>query len=259
MKEAKIFFSKYYYLTILIIARNYVTRRYQDSYLGAFWTLLAPASQITIYALVMPRIMKFPSESYVPFLISSLLFWTFINNVIVASAASITSNAATITRCLVSKTIFPLAELAQHLYTFFIAVLIGYTFSCFAYGTFNIKVLLLPIYLIPVLMALIPVLIAFAFITVYIKDFKELIAILMNFAFWATPIIYPIEIFPEEKRFIFYFNPFYIMMKPISGLLFKGDIPSSMDMLRLGALIIISGVVSYAIYRKLRRNFIYYL
>lgn len=259
MKEAKIFFSKYYYLTILIIARNYITRKYQDSYLGTLWTLIAPATQITIYALVMPKIMKFPSEAYVPFLISSVLFWAFLSNTIVASAASITSNAATITRCLVSKTIFPLAELAQHLYSFFIAVAIGYTFSCFAYGTFNIKVFLLPLYMIPVLMALIPVLIALAFITVYIKDFKELIAILMNFAFWATPIIYPIEIFPEDKRFIFYFNPFYLMIKPISGLLFKGDIPSYMDMLRLGILIIVSGAVSYAIYRKLRRNFIFYL
>ena len=259
MKESQVLLDKYYYLTIFVIAKNYVTRRYQGSYLGALWTLLSPASQITIYALVMPRIMKFPSESYVPFLISSMLLWMFLNNVIVAGSTALTSNAGMITRCLVSKTIFPLAELLQHLYFFIISLFIGYGFSCFAYGIFNFKALLLPLYLIPILMALAPILIAISFITVYIRDFKELIVIAMNFIFWATPIVYPIEIFPEEKRFIFYFNPFYIMIKPISGLLFRGDLPSYMDMLRLFVLIIISVAISYPIYKKLRKNYVFYL
>ena len=259
MKETKILFNKYYYLTIFIIAKNYISRKYQDSYLGALWTLIVPATQIAIYAFVMPKIMKFPSEQYVPFLISSMLFWVFLNSAILSSASSLIGNAGTISRCLVSKTIFPLAELAQHLYHFCLSLLVGYGFSCFAYGIFNIKVLLLPLYMIPILLALIPVLIAIAFVTVYIRDFKEFIAIIMNLAFWATPIVYPIDIFPLEKRFIFYFNPFYIMMKPISGLLFTGELPSAMDMARLFALVVVSSGVSYLIYRKLRRNFIFYL
>jgi len=259
MVEAKIFFNKYYYLTIFIIAKNYITRKYQDSYLGALWTLIVPATQIAIYAFVMPKIMKFPSEDYVPFLISSVLFWTFLNNVILGSASSLIANATTIGRCLVSKTIFPLAELGQHLYHFALSLLIGYIFSCFAYGVFSIKILLLPLVMIPILMALTPVLIAIAFITVYIRDFKEFIAIIMNLAFWATPIVYPITIFPPEKQWIFNFNPFYVMMKPISGLVLNGSLPSLYDILRLCALIVISSTISYMIYKKLRRNFIFYL
>lgn len=259
MRHLSTFLDKYYYMTILIISKNHIVRKYQGSYLGIVWTLLAPISQIAIYAFVMPKIMKFPSENYVPFLISSLLFWFFLNNAVTGSALSLASNSDTITRCLVSKTIFPLSELAQQLYYFFVSISVGYIFSCFTYGIFNIKVFLLPFYLTLVLMALAPALIAISFISVYIKDFKEVLAIIMSFAFWATPIVYPIEIFPEEKRFLFYFNPFYIMMKPISGLLYKGEIPSNMDMLRLLVLISISITVSYAIYRKLRRNFIFYL
>ena len=259
MNRVKIFFNKYYYLTIFIIARNYITRKYQDSYLGALWTLILPATQIAIYAFVMPKIMKFPSENYVPFLISSVLFLTFLNNVIIASASSIITNSATISRCLVSKTIFPLAELAQHLYHFVVSLLLGYGFSCFAYGVFSIKIFLLPIIVLPILMALAPVLIAISFITVYIRDFKEFIGLVMNLAFWATPIVYPIEIFPIEKQWIFYLNPFYIMIKPVSGLVFSGSLPSIEDWARLGALIVISASLSYWVYKKLRRNFIFYL
>jgi len=81
----------------------------------------------------------------------------------------------------------------------------------------------------------------------------------MNFIFWATPIVYPIEVFSPDKRWLFYFNPFYVMIKPISGLVFKGEIPSYMDTLRLAALVVISFAISYPLYRKLRKNYIFYL
>ena len=251
--------DKYYYLSIFIVAKNTVTRRYQDSFLGFLWTLIAPASQITIYALVMPKIMKFPSELYVPFLISSMLVWMFISYSIIASSTSLISNASMITRCLVSKTIFVIAELAQQFYFFMVALTIGYVFSCVAYGTFHPNIIFLPLYLILILLALIPVMIAISFIAIYIKDVKEFIAIAMNFIFWATPVVYPIEVFSPDKRWIFYFNPFYIMIKPISGLLLKGTIPSYVDTARLLALIVISFLISYPLYRKLRKNYIFYL
>lgn len=259
MRESRELLNKYYYLTIFTIARNIVVRRYQDSYLGFLWTLLAPASQIMIYALVMPRIMKFPSESYVPFLISSMLMWIFLSNVIIGASNALILNSAMISRCLVSKTVFIFAELAQQLYFFIVSIVIGYGFSCFAYGTFHINALLFPLYMIPVLMALAPVLVVIAFITVYVRDFREFIMIAMNFIFWATPIVYPIEIFAPDKRWVFFLNPFYIMIKPISGLLFKGELPSDMDMTRLAALVVISVAISYPLYRKLRKNYIFYL
>jgi len=121
----------------------------------------------------MPKIMKFPSESYVPFLISSMLFWMFLSSAIISSSSALTSNAGMITRCLVSKTIFVIAELAQQFYFFVVSLTIGYGFSCFAYGTFHPNIIFLPLYLIPVLMALIPVMIVISFITVYIKDLKK--------------------------------------------------------------------------------------
>nr|MCH9812068.1 ABC transporter permease [bacterium] len=226
MKNKEIF-DKYYYLTIFTVAKNTVSRRYQDSFLGFLWTLIAPASQIAIYALVMPKIMKFPSESYVPFLISSMLVWMFLSNAIISSATALIANAGMISRCLVSKTIFIIAELLQQFYFFMVSLIIGYSFSCFAYGTFHPNIIFLPLYLIPVLMALLPVLVLISYITVYVKDFKEFIAIAMNFLFWATPVVYPIEVFSPDKRWLFYFNPFYVMIKPISGLIFKGELPSS--------------------------------
>ena len=259
MPDISVLFDKYYYLTIFEIAKNRLTRAYKDSYLGILWTLLQPTSQILIYAIVMPRIMRFPSEQYVPFLISSLLLWGFINNVILAGTSALVNNAEIIKRCTISKTIFPLSELAQYLYNFVISFLIMYVFSAIMYSSFHITILLLPLYMIPVLITLGATSIALSFITPYLKDFREIVAVGLNFAFWATPIVYPITIFPEEKQFIFFFNPFYILIRPISTLVYTGELPSFMDMVRLFALMLVTIAVSYFTYRKLRRNFVYYL
>lgn len=253
------FFNKYYYYSILVIARNRLSRMYKDSYLGMLWTLLQPISQILIYAIVMPRIMRFPSEQYVPFLISSLLLWGFINNVVLSGATSLISNAEIIKRCTIAKSIFPLSELVQYLYNFIISFLVMYIFSTIVYSHCHITVVLLPIFMIPVLVILGAVSIALSFITPYVKDCREIVAVAMNFAFWATPIVYPIDIFPPEKQFIFFFNPFYIMIRPISTLIYYGTLPSHMDIIRLVVLMIISIVISYFIYLKLHKRFVYYL
>ena len=252
--------DKYYFLTILNIARNLVGRKYRDSYLGILWTILQPASQITIFAIVMPRIMRVPVENYLPFVISSLLIWQFISTSILVSTGSLIGNAGTISRCLVSKTIFPLADIMQNLYVFFVSFTIGYLFCCILYpSTFHYQVVFLPLIIFLIVLILAPMCIAISFITPYCRDFSDAIAVAMNFIFWATPILYPITVFPEEKRWIFFLNPFYLMIKPVSDLVLYGTLPDATMFLRLAILAAVSICVSYAIYRKLRRNFIFYL
>lgn len=257
-KQNKLF-DKYYYLTIYYIARNLVLSKYRDSFLGVIWTLLKPTSQILIFALVMPRIMKFPSEEYVPFLISSMLLWAMISGSLISSSNSLIANAETIKRCLISKTVFPLAYFAECLYNFIIAFIVMYIFSCVFYSSFHIEILLLPLYMIPVLITLASISIALSFITPYVKDLKDLIEVALNFVFWATPVVYPISMFPADKQYIFYFNPLYILIKPISGLIYAGEIPSYLDNCRLLAVMCITTLISYVIYKKLRKNFIFYL
>jgi lipopolysaccharide transport system permease protein len=64
---------------------------------------------------------------------------------------------------------------------------------------------------------------------------------------------------PEDKRFLFEFNPFYILIRPIITIIYNNQIPSMHQTITLALLVILSVLVSYTIYRLCRKNFVYYL
>lgn len=253
------FTDRYYFLTAIIIAQNSITRQYRDSFLGVIWTVLQPGVQIIVYSVVFARIMRFPVENYVLYLIGSLLVWQMMSSVMIGACQSIIAQGETIKRCIVSLTVFPLADVFRSLYTYAISFCVMYTYVVVFLVPFNPLVLLVPLYLIPIIISLMALAIALGFASPYIRDIGEVMTVLLNVAFWLTPILYPVSAMPEDVRPLFDYNPFYIMIRPISMLVHDGVIPDAYAMGTQLALTCVTVMVCYVIYRICRKNFVYYL
>ncbi len=252
--------DKYYFLTIILISQNTLSRQYRDSVLGILWTLIQPTTQVIIYSIIMPHIMRFPVENYTTFLITSIFTWSFISQTLVTTPNSLINNAEIIKRCIISKTIFPLSDVSRLFYNYIISFLCMYVLLVLLSITkFDTVVLLLPLYLILIFITLAAISIALAFSAPYLKDLNEIMTVLVSVSFWLTPIVYPITIIPEHLRYLFEFNPFYIMIKPISMIVHQHVIPNFLDSLYLILLTVFSSLISYMIYRVCRKNFVFYL
>ena len=129
----------------------------------------------------------------------------------------------------------------------------------FTTHTIGISIVFFPLYVGAIIIILASLSIALAFLTPYIRDVGEFVNLTLNISFWLTPIVYPIEMIPEDKRFLFEFNPFYILIRPIITIIYNNQIPSMHQTVTLALLAILSVVVSYTIYRLCRKNFVYYL
>lgn len=253
------FADKYYFLTALIIAQNSVTRQYRDSFLGVVWTILQPAVQIIVYSLVFARIMRFPVENYVLYLIGSLLVWQMMSGVLIGACNSLIAQAETIKRCMVSLTVFPIADVFRALYTYAISFVVMYAYALIFLVPFNPMIFLLPVFLLPVVIGLMALSIALAFASPYIRDIGDVMTVILNVAFWLTPILYPISAMPEDVRPLFDYNPFYIMIRPINMVVHDGVMPDAYAILtQLGVMAVAVGF-SYLVYRVCRKNFVYYL
>lgn len=251
--------DRYYFLTAIIIAQNSVTRQYRDSFLGIIWTVLQPAVQIIVYAQIFSRIMRFPMENYVLYLIGSLLVWQLISSVLIGACNSILAQGETIKRCIVSLTVFPVADVFRALYTYGISFTVMYAYAVLFLVPFNPMILALPIFLLPIVIALMALAIALAFAAPYVRDVGEVITVVMSVAFWFTPIVYPINSMPENVRPLFEFNPFYIMIRPVGIIVHDGIWPDSFAVLTQLGVTFFTITVCYAVYRVCRKNFVYYL
>lgn len=251
--------DKYYFLTAWIIARNLITRQYRDSFLGVLWTVLQPMTHILVYTFVCAHVMRFPVNNYMLFICSSFLVWQFINSVLLTSTMSIIGHSQVISRCTISVTTFPIAEVLRHSYTFLVNFVVMYSVTVLFVEPFDWHALLVPFFMLPNVLAAFAVAIAVSLATPYMRDLGDLITVGMSVSFWLTPVIYPASIVPEKYQQWLEFNPFHILIRPITALMYEHRLPNLHELTTQYALIALIGLIAFTIYRKCRANFVYYL
>lgn len=259
LKEFRRFTDIYYWKTAYIIAENAILRQYRNSFLGVTWTVVQPLTQVTIFSIVMPLLMRFPVDHYVLYLVVSFPLWAFISMSLVKASESITLQAETLKRCIVSSTVFPVADVLRNLYTYLVSFGAMYLFCLLFVVPWNPMLWLLPIYLLPLVVIIMALAVAIAFLAPYVRDIGELVLVGMNVTFWLTPLVYPLEAVPDEVRDWFWLNPFFVMINPIHDIIYRQAFPSVFATLALLGLTLAAVAVSYGIYRLCRRNYVYYL
>lgn len=254
-----VFFDKYYWQTAVLIAKNGIARQYRNSFFGMMWTLFQPLTMVFIYTLIMPLIMKSRMPNYPLYMVASLPLWSFFNVSLYGASLSLLNNGETLKRCMVSSTVFPVADVLRNTYTFFISLFIMYAVAMLFYGPPHMSILLFPLFFLPVLMTVGALCIGIAFIAPFVRDIGDLIFVCMNMLFWLTPVLYPIDALPLFAQKLMVWNPFYIMIHPIQELVYDGTIPGMAEMFRLLGLTVISVAFGLGFYKLCRRNYVYYL
>jgi ABC-type polysaccharide/polyol phosphate export permease len=251
--------DRYFWLTAYIIARNSVVREYQNSFLGVVWTVILPLIQVIIFAIIMPLIMAKSVVNYPLFLVASFPLWAFISGSLVQSCTSIIGQGETIKRCMVSSVIFPISDIMRQFYTYMISFLTMYVFCLFFYRAFDPVIFWFPLLLPPIIISVMSVSIAISYLAPYIRDVGYLMHMVVNIMFWFTPVVYPLQSVPEKYHWLFWFNPFFILMHPVQQLVMEHKLPDAQDM--MGLAIVTSACVffSFILYRTCRRNYVYYL
>jgi lipopolysaccharide transport system permease protein len=199
-----------------LLIQNLVSRelkaRYRGTILGFLWSFLNPLLLMIIYTIVFGFIIgaRDPAFNSNPVLYSLFLFcgvlpWTWFNSSMIESA-----NVLMIQGNLIKKVLFPAEVLPVVTVTSnFIHFLFGLPILLFAKLLISLFVpaargftpylLLLPL----VILVQFVFSLAFAFLlsalTVHFRDIKDILANLLTFWFFASPIIYPITFGPIAK------------------------------------------------------------
>lgn len=183
--------------------------RYKQTALGVMWAIIQPLFNMLLFTIIFGRLAKLPSDNipYPLFAFAGLLPWTFFANAISAASSSLVGNSHLITKVYFPRLIIPAA-----------AILAAVVDFAFAFGTMTLLVLYYRVPLTINLLAipflvLISIVLAFgvgtfmAALQVKYRDIRYVIPFLIQFWMFATPIIYPASLMPQQYRIIYSLNP----------------------------------------------------
>jgi len=197
------------------MAKREVVNQYIGSFLGFTWTFIQPVVMILVFWVVFSVGFKVQPKHDVPFVVwltAGMAIWFVFADIINGSAGLILSHSHLIKKTLFHSQILPVVKIVSSIITHsvFVVVLLGLIiiqgmpFSFYyiqsLYYLFGMSVLALGISWIV------------SSLNVFLRDVGQIVAVVLQVGFWATPIFWDIQIMPKGFQTAIKLNPmFYIV------------------------------------------------
>ena len=206
------------------IAREFQTR-YKNSVLGAAWAIFNPLAMIFVYTVIFSQIMqaRIPGVNgklgYSIYLCAGLLTWSLFSEIVSRSQNVFIENAHLLKKIQFPKTCLLMVVIGSAILNFLIIFLIFTTFLILS-GTFPGFAYfgIFPVLLILVVFASGLGLIL-GLLNIFFRDVGHAFAILLQFWFWLTPIVYPLNALPPVYQSILQLNPLTGIMSAFQNIL----------------------------------------
>ena len=234
--------------------------KYAGSYFGIIWAFVQPCCTILIFWFVFQVGLKStPVENY-PFilwLMGGLIPWFFFSEAW-ASATNVFLEYAYLVKKMVFKIeILPLVKIMSSLivHLFFLAIL----FCVFWAYHFSPNPYMLQVFY--YLFCMVILVLGLSFITstvmVFFRDLGNILAIVLQFTMWLTPIMWNTELIPERLRFIFEINPMYYVVAGYRASMVSGSwvIEFGLPMIRFWGISLIVLIAGVNLFYRSKKHF----
>jgi lipopolysaccharide transport system permease protein len=199
--------------------------RYQNSYLGYFWTLIKPLLLFGVIYLVFAYFMPVETENYAIYLLLGVLVWNFFSEATLIGMNTFMTKKDLVTKVYFSRAALIIASTITSLITLLLNLLIFFVFLAFAHVAPGWEALFFILYVAE--LYLIGTGMAFILAAMYVrfKDLQHIWEILLQIGFWLTPIIYPITIIPQEYHRLVFLNPLARIIEYSRDIFIRHHIP----------------------------------
>jgi lipopolysaccharide transport system permease protein len=236
------------------------SERFAGSILGAIWAFIWPLVNLFIYIVIFGQFMggRLPGSSdvyaYSIYLSVGLIPWTCF-----AASISRSSTVFLEKKHIISKVDVSLPSLLvfinlSEIITFIITNAFLFCFLVVTNYEFSLKLLLLPfIFFLQQILAFGLGLLS-ATLTVFLRDLKEVVGIILQLWFWFTPIVYVSGILPDVVRSVLVFSPTFIITESYHRIFVFNDYPAVTSLVILTAITHVILFASYALFRALEKE-----
>jgi ABC-2 type transport system permease protein len=229
--------------------------KYKGSFLGVLWSFVNPLLMTLIYAIVFPFILRNTTPHYVTYLIIGVLPWNWFTTVIGQGTTSFLSNAGIIKKVYFPREIIPISVVTSGLVNFLISCLIIVIFLICSGIGFSKYILFFPLILVVEYIICLAAVFLTSAINVYIRDAEYIINFLIQMLFYATPILYTMDMFPARFQAILKLNPLVTIINSYRNIFFYKTTPEVKSLIILFFAGLVLLYICYKIFKKLEKGF----
>ena len=197
------------------LSKNDFKNKFASSYLGIIWGFIQPLVTIAVYWFVFQVGFRSTDVGNVPFIlwfIAGIIPWFFFSEAFPSATGVFNEYSYLVKKVVFKIEILPCVKIISALFVHLFFILFIYIVST-VYGYYPDLCSLQFIYYCFAMIVLIYSLsIITSSIVLFFKDLSQIIGIIINVGFWATPIAWQLNILPDKFAFFFKLNPMYYIV-----------------------------------------------
>lgn len=198
--------------------------RYRRSMLGPFWLTISMGIMVAALGFLYGGLFQVPLDSYLPFLTVGFLVWALISGLITDGCTALSGSEGMIKEVRLPYSLYVFRMIWRNV------IMFGHNFVVYLIVAvvFGIKPTLATMLLLPALALLlinaVSVGVLVSIVCARFRDVPQIIASLLQVAFFVTPIIWQPELL-KGHYFLVHSNPFYHFVEIIRGPMLGHPVP----------------------------------
>ena len=241
-----------------LIKRDF-KKKYKNSYLGMFWSVLSPLFTLLIMRLVFNNFFGTDTPHYTIYLFCGNIVFSFFSDSTNGGMGSLLGNADIFTKVNVPKYLFLFSRNVSSLINFGLTLIVFFIF-CIIDGitfTWGFFALIIPIVCLVIFNLGTGLILSALF--VFFRDMQYLWTIFTQLLMYMSVIFYTLDRFSEPIQRLFLLNPVYVYIKYFRIIVIDNAFPSlQYNLLAVGYALLAFAIGAF-IYKRFNHKFLYYV
>jgi ABC-2 type transport system permease protein len=168
--------------------------KYKGSALGLVWSMLSPALTLATYFLVFSEFLKNGIPNFVVYLFSGLIVWNMFQSAVSSSTGVIVDRAGLVKKVSFPREILALSNVGASVIYFAIQLcVLGIFLAVVGHAPAWGFLWILPISFLALYLLTASISIVMSAVTVYLRDVRHLMEVVLQLWFWVSPVVYSYE------------------------------------------------------------------
>jgi ABC-type polysaccharide/polyol phosphate export permease len=243
-----------------LVVRDFRSR-YSGTALGVFWSLIQPLAMMGVLYLVFNYGLRVGDASdplFVPWLFIGMVCWNFFSDAVSTVTGSFHEYAFLVKKIKFPLHIIPVVKLLTSvlMHMLFLIIVLLITVS---YGLKpNIYWLQLPVFTAILAFLALGIGLITSALNVFARDISQLVSVILQFTFWATPVVWAADRVPDKFHWILNLNPVCGALSAYRAALMSNQwyfLTEPLECLRVVLMTALFLAVGLVVHKKLRPHF----
>jgi ABC-2 type transport system permease protein len=200
---------------------------YFGTVFGYLWSLVLPLVRFAVLYVVFTRIIRFDAPHYAQLLLLNLTLYALFSEATTRAVRSVVGSENIVRKTQFPRIVIPLSVVTTALFNLGLSLIAVLVFLTATGVGPRVSWLALPLIVAALAVLTTGVSLLVSALFVRFRDVAQMWGLLVLVLFYGSPVLYPVDVIPDDLRFLFFVNPLVPVLEEARRLVVDPTAPSA--------------------------------